>query len=506
MSRLPSPSGRSFLFAATTIVVGSLAAPGAGAAQLIPIKTVPVAAGNQFMIFPSDNPGLGGVSIALHDRSLDGFLNPAKGAHLSGGFVSGSPGFYDISGDNGGARTLPVSAAGRGDRWFGGGAAAFQELDVGRSDDFRFDLEGSPLSRSSATNLYVSGFGGLRATDTGLSLGVGAFWADLDGLDGVKLLYTPGATIDQTGHMLDVRVGLFQAWEDGGSGEAVLVHNRFEMTHRIAQQFWWGVPELVDPVMPPIDPLPRPQPPPPRVERDETNTWGVHLGYERPVGTAGWHLGGILTGNWKSHPKIPNYDIMNIPRDPGNSWAYNLGLGVAHTSGPTTFGADVIYEPIWSDTWVEAETPVRTARGRTIAVGERTLENDFRFDNWVLRTGVGRQEARWGAQLGLQVRSYSYELDQMDLIAGTFRQQDESWLEWTPTWAVMARFDDLRVQYAGSLNSGAGRPGAGVSDVTLAGAEGFDSGTTFLAAPRGPLSLQEARVVTHRLTVVVPLG
>ena len=38
-----------------------------------------------------------------------------------------------------------------------------------------------------------------------------------------------------------------------------------------------------------------------RVERDETNTWGVHLGYERPVGAAGWHLGGILTFHHNPH-------------------------------------------------------------------------------------------------------------------------------------------------------------------------------------------------------------
>ena len=50
--------------------------------QLISIKTVPVASGDQFMIFPSRNLAMGGVSIALDDPLLDPFVNPAKGVHL----------------------------------------------------------------------------------------------------------------------------------------------------------------------------------------------------------------------------------------------------------------------------------------------------------------------------------------------------------------------------------------------------------------------------------------
>src|SRR2546426_5209194 len=49
-------------------------------AQLISIKTVPIAQGDQFAIFPSNNFGMGGVSIALADTLLDPFVNPAKGA------------------------------------------------------------------------------------------------------------------------------------------------------------------------------------------------------------------------------------------------------------------------------------------------------------------------------------------------------------------------------------------------------------------------------------------
>src|SRR5205809_835290 len=59
-----------------------LALAGPAAAQLISIKTVPIAQGDQFEIFPSNNLGMGSVSIALADTLLDAFLHPAKGARL----------------------------------------------------------------------------------------------------------------------------------------------------------------------------------------------------------------------------------------------------------------------------------------------------------------------------------------------------------------------------------------------------------------------------------------
>ena len=63
-----------------SVLVAATGIPIPGAAQLISLKTVPVANGEQFRIFPSRNVGLGGASIALRDALLDPFVNPAKGA------------------------------------------------------------------------------------------------------------------------------------------------------------------------------------------------------------------------------------------------------------------------------------------------------------------------------------------------------------------------------------------------------------------------------------------
>src|SRR5256885_6749691 len=46
--------------------------------QLISIKTVPVAQGDQFDIFPSQHRGMGGASIALAATLLDPFRSPAR--------------------------------------------------------------------------------------------------------------------------------------------------------------------------------------------------------------------------------------------------------------------------------------------------------------------------------------------------------------------------------------------------------------------------------------------
>ncbi|NIX25121.1 MAG: hypothetical protein GWN07_37115, partial [Actinobacteria bacterium] len=47
-----------------------------------------------------------------------------------------------------------------------------------------------------------------------------------------------------------------------------------------------------------------------------------------PIDTI-WDVGVMVTVNRKTHPKLPNYVIMNIPRDPGVSTAAQVGFGVA---------------------------------------------------------------------------------------------------------------------------------------------------------------------------------
>lgn len=491
------------------LALGHVFAPPPSTAQLIDVKTVPVAAGDQFLIFPSRNLAMGGLSIALDDPLRDPFVNPAKGARVSEGRLLASPTFYGISDENGAGRTLPAAALLRARHWFGGLGLALQQLEAARREPFIiirpgpwWDAAPQRLSEKSANNLYAFAMLGRTfgagawlpgAPGARTSVAASVFWAGLDAVDGVELLYALSRSIEQSGRIVDYRLGLLHEGNDDRAVEILLLHNRFAMTHDVTYLDWVPcmapIPCLVD-----------------RRERnlDRTNTTGVHLRYTGPLGQAGWRVGGILTANRKSHPKIPNYEIMNIPRDPGHSWAYNLGAGLARTTGPVTLGIDLIYEPIWTESWAEADTAIKTHSGRVIPKGEKTVENEFFFSNAHIRAGVTREDRRLAFQLGLAVRTIRYQLEQFDHVQERKRDQQESWMEWTPSWGLALKFPELEVRYLGRLTTGTGRPGVewtGARRIALAEARAAD----FIIAPSGPLTLQDARVLTHQITVSVPV-
>lgn len=487
---------------------------GAGAAhgQLISLKTAPVATGDQFQVFPAQNMGMGQLSIAVVDSTGDPFVNPAKSARLSGTWAFSTPLYYTITGNDGSARTLPVGALfGRGS-WFGGFNIAMQQLNAaetrppivwrgGPTIDATFVSVSRPapqpdplLRDRSSNNHYASALVGRRISSS-LSVAGRVFWAGLEAVDGVDLLYPRSQRIDQGGHHLDVRLGLLGELEGHRSFEVLLLHHRVDMTHDVTYvDTRWD--EAREETITQIS-----------EERnlDRTNTWGLHLGYVHPLEADGWRLGGILTGNRKSHPKIPNYELMNIPRDPGTSWAYNVGVGVARTYQKTTFGVDVIYEPIFSDTWVEAEESIWIPeRGVSIGKGEKTVANDFDFANTALRAGVRRDGTWTELQLGLQVRTIRYWLKQEDFIEDLYREQYEAWSEWTASWGAALKLADLHIRYVGRLTTGTGRPG--VTAPFVRATADFAGAGDIIVAPRGPLTLQDANVFTHQLAVIVPIN
>ena len=483
-----------------TVIVGPTAVwtlPTRSEAQVIAIKTVPVATGDQFLTLPSERLGMGGVSIALDDELLDPFVNPAKGALIEESVFLGTPTFYGISNANGSGRSLPVTALFRSDRGFGAISFALQQLESGQRQDVIFFTNDviwrgpqRRLGELSATNLYVNGMVGMELGESGFSVGAGASWAGLDALDGVEHLYALSNGIEQSGHQADYRVGLF--WERREQHfEAVLVHNRFNMKHDVSYIDW-----LWDPVTQRTIVTERVE-----TNRDRTRTTGLQLGFSRPITESGWRVGGTWTVNRKTHPKIPNYEIMNIPRDPGISWAYDFGVGIAKSSGPATFGIDVVVEPIWSDTWAEAVADTINVDDEVIRKGDRTIENDFFFTNVHMRMGLAYELERASFQAGLEVRSYAYTLKQRDRINLTRRDQEESWMEWSPSIGAKAKFAEFEIGYVGRLTTGSGRPGVQWTGARADAALAAD----FIVAPTGPLTLQDALVITHRVTVSVPI-
>jgi len=487
-------------------------------AQIVPLKTVPVATGDQFLLFPSENLAMGGVGVALPDSLGDPFRSPATGSRVQESVFFGSPTFYGISDRNGSGRSLPVGVLFTSGDWFSGAAFALQELKGAERNGVwpvwwgaqrvAWDAiswwpgpdPAQDLSEASSRNLYAFGLLGRRLPHWGLSVGMSASWAELGAVDGVDLLYAQSLKIEQSGHASDLRLGMLKEWQDGRSLELVLLRNSLRMRHDVSYLNF-----VVEPIPPDTVPVPQWRT---RVEEnlDHTDTWGAHTAFRRPLAHGGWSLGWSLTANRKDHPKIPNYEIQNIPRDPGDTWAWGLGLGVAKTEGPGRFAADLILEPIRSHTWADLPFDTVSAMGDVIKAGDKTVENDFAFTNALVRAG-GSWEYRLATfKAGLQIRSIAYELDQFDLIQVRRRKQEESWMEWTPSAGVSLALPGVDLHYVLRTTTGTGRPGTRWTNARM-----MDSGAFALAsadiilAPSGPLTLQDARVTTHQLSVVVPM-
>ncbi len=489
-------SGRVVLFLAALSTL-----PTALAAQLISLKTVPVAAGDQFLIFPSDNLAMGGVSIALDDVVHDPFVNPATGARSGEPYVFSAPTFYSVSNRAGSARTLPLGGRFNSSGWFGGIFAALQKLK--RGEQFFFGpvpvlepvIAPNALRNRSATNKYAHMSIG-RTFGDDLSLGVSGYFSDLGAIDGVEHLYASASGVAQNGNMIDLRLGLSKTFDGDRRLEASVLHHRFEVRHDVMYVDW----VIVDTTNWIWEPQARLE-----INRDHSRTWGAHVGYHQPVGTTGWRVGGTLTANRKSHPQIPNYEIMNIPRDPGHSNAYDIGFGLAKVTKQTAFGVDVIYEPATSETWAEAAAPVETTGGDTIPAGGKTVENSFSFSNAFVSMGVSHDLGPASFQLGLNVRAYDFHLDQWDNVDESFRRQDENWMEWVPSWGIRVPLADFELRYMGRVTTGTGRPGVAWTGVAADRATAAAEANDVLVAPSGPLTLQDATVMTHQVSISIPI-
>jgi hypothetical protein len=484
------------------------------AAQLIPIKTVPLAEGDQFGFLPSANLAMAGVSIALPDSLLDPFINPGRGGRVQGARFFGSPAFYSLSRNAGSGRTLPLGGVASSGNTFAGFALALQEISPAGPDrnvifaePVAFDraviapLQPALPTRSGPKdNKYAFALAGRQFPRLGLSVGGSAFWSGLHAMDGVDMLYPGSASIAQAGQSVDYRLGMTKLLAGNQSMDVLLLHNRFGMTHDVgySETFW-------DPT------LNRPSS---RLRsehnEDRTNLWGAHLQYQRPLLETRWRIGGIATANVMSHPKIPNYAIMSIPRDPGRSSAYNLGIGVSTTQGPTTAGMDVIYEPIWSYTWADAASPVGTRLGGVIPTGGKTIENRFRFQNAVLRAGLSQDipieesDATFRLQAGFEGRHIGYHMHQVDNVQLASRMQRESWLESTFAWGFSVLLPSVELRYRGRQTSGTGRPQVAGSGNVFPNAAAVGTDRNFLIAPSGPLTLDEVYVTTHQFSISLP--
>jgi len=497
----------------TLSLLALLAVAPTAAAQLIAVKTIPIADGDQFSFFPSSNFGMAGVSIALPDSIHDPFVNPAKGGlgRIGRSSFFGAPTFFSVSRDAGGGSTLPVGVLARSGPTFAAIAVAIQSITDGRrASSFSLppppgilarDIPGDVLGGSgddSHSNHYGFVMLGRTFAASKLAIGASGSWSELRAIDGVNLLYGDSRGVSQSGGLADVRLGMLKEWAGGQSLEALLLHHRVGMTHRVTYaDLWW-------------DPLQRQTIERPRLEqgRERTNTLGLHLQYERPLADSGWRVGARFTANRLDHPNTPNYEIASIPSDRGRSSALNIGIGLARSQGATRVAVDAIYEPIWSHLWAVTDSAIATPSRGTINAGGTTIDNRLRFSNALLRAGFSHdftldESSALRLQLGVQARSIYYTLDQHDLTRGSTRGGDESWMEWTRGWGVTLRLPALEFRYLGRLTTGAERPG--VAEPNVFAVPDASSIAPFPGPPTGTTTMNNVRVTTHQLSVSLPI-
>ncbi len=492
---------RNLLSAVLVVCACILAPPGQGRAQLISLKTVPIPSGEQFLVYPSTMLGMGGAFITTEDPLVDPFVNPAKGARITTATLFAVPTFYTVTDDMGAGRTLSTGGLFGGGRFFGGGLFAIQQIDAPPQNRGFIPgaTTGGNLFGGDPNNRYVHGVAGLRFPAVGISIGAAILDASLEAMDGVQHLYAGSSRIIQRGGLTDYRFGMLKDLTGGGRIEAVLVHDRVDMEHDVTfVDFLW-------------DPATQQQTTQTRFENNlsRTRTTGLHLGIVHPL-EAGWKAGGILTFNRKQHPKIPNYRVIGvrpIPRDPGNSTAYDIGVGVSRRNGGALFAMDLIYQPARSNTWAEAEGEVQGQNGVVIPHGGKTVQNWFEFDNIRFGIGTGREGNMGSWQIGLALVAYRYSLYQEDYVQQAARDANGSWTEWVPSWSATLKLGggfDLR--YSGRLTMKGFPdelfPDLGGDAVLVSPPAPSDD---ILVAVTGPVNLPDYATFTTQFSLTLPI-
>jgi hypothetical protein len=439
--------------------------------QLINIKTVPVATGDQFLIYPSENLSIAGLSIAVNDSLLDPFINPARGNMIKGSQIVSTPSSYTISDDLGSAQTLPLAVLSRSENWFGTVSLAIQEV-TPSIDNSEIYANGNGV----LGNYYLTASIGRQLAGSDLSMGLSFSWARLKSIGGVEYLYGNANRIEQNGKMLDMRLGMVAKLGEKKTLESTVVYNRYDVTHLTQQNIPWF--RFVDDRM--FTTFPNQE-----ENQDKTHTLGLDIGYTQPFFDSGWQLGGLATINYKTHPKIPNYTLMNIG---------------------SVVGVDFIYEPIWSHTWADAAVPIESGDKIIVEANQKTVDNYFTFSNWILRVGLRVKEKSQSIDLGFEVHNISYDLLQKDYRFNSRRSQYEQWYEYTFSLGFNLYFKPFQIGYQGRATLGTGIPSTRLMFANIGDERAMSFSADFLPAPNGPLRVTEAIVLSHRIMIAIPIG
>jgi hypothetical protein len=425
---------RSFVFAATLLFFARLFGQG------IQVKTIPLLSTDQFAMTPSFRDDMGGVTLALRDPCQDLWENPARFSgskshlflaprlnHWSYGqetayhYRSGSP-LATTSEMLSSSRlfALPAAFVYRNGNSYGSGLLAAQTVSAQNSNQENFNAGNFPFA--AAAGHY---FPALRT-----AIGLGASYIHLEGMDGVYLLYPNASRLSQRGRARQLRIGLAGDLKSGDGWS--LAASRYDYRMR---QSALGVENM-----------------------DENEGWSVHADYTKRLSPV---LDAALSLAWdqKHHPKIPEYPLASIPRDPGNTRGLSIGAGLKWQQNQTLAAIDLVYEPIDVKTWADAAGDVTAWDGRIFHKGDITMRNDYQFHNLIVRSGGQISPLSWlDLRSGLQVRFYSYDYYQNDFINRIEHRTkpQREWTEFEYTSGATVKLKNLDLTYSLRIQMGTG--------------------------------------------------
>lgn len=475
-------------------------------AQEIEIRSVPLIGVNQTDFQPSLSRGMGNLSIAFDDPISDPFINPANASKLNGVNLFFSPTLNLWSNKEGssissnwgsskytgtGVNSLPFGLFLRKDNFFAGGIITYQSYSSERSTLTNWIWYGNQVNNSvkkdNGDNTYLFGLIGISIPEMKVSIAGSFSWSKYKALDGINLLYPGSYDINQDGWSLGFKLGLIGEISEKDQLELVIGRSIFKSSHEVLyyMPYIWSMAGGYRS----------------ELNKDESNSWVIQTKYNRSINN-GWKLGAIFTLNWKEHPKIPNYSLANIPRDPGFSTAFNLGIGFTHTGEKTIAGFEYIYEPISSNTWA---TPDELS---SLPPTFKTVENSFDFYDHIFRAGIlSHTEFKWfDYRLGAQLHFYKYDLGQVDNLRHNSRNADEHWLETSLCGGLTFKFSGFQIYYTLQIILGNGLVGTQTNNIIpLMDYASDKSASDFLIAPSGPLTVDNITLITQQITFLYNL-
>ena len=339
--------------------------------QLIPVRTYPVLSEDTYLPLPARYGGMGNVSIALADDQREPFINPAAllstRARFVSVFVLPRISSWDLRTTSLDVWTSPVDMSAVEDRQsatnYFAPIGVIQHADrtalgllaaVHRTTSRQFEQWSSgsgtvvsPPTESSfgANNVALSAAGAAFVPGTSIAIGLGTTLVDVRGIDGIQFLYPNSKTLDIDGKLREYRVGLLMSPLSNDQVSLLAGWNSMEVKQSATYE--WS--------------------PTPVNNEDKNHTWFGQITYRVPLSQHAT-LGVLGLGNWREHPKLPNYPLSGVPRDPGTTQAYNVGFGFSILASANTLLAfEYVFEPIRCNTWIEALTDL-TGSGGVITV------------------------------------------------------------------------------------------------------------------------------------------